>query len=127
MANSPSVSIRIPPETLKRIDRLAQKLYPSRRVGKHPNRSQLILHAIEQFLEEHESSFADTLDDEQPGELEIKKAQDEEFDDTAVAVIQEIQHYPQYIKSPVREYIYWWFDYFSYMKQFTDAWFSAKQ
>lgn len=124
MANSPSVSIRIPPETLKRIDRLAQKLYPSRRVGKHPNRSQLILHAIEQLLEEHESSFTDTLDDEQPDELELQKTEDEELDDTAV--IQEIQKYPKYIKSPIREYIYWWFDYFSYIKQFTDAWFSAK-
>jgi predicted DNA-binding protein len=124
MANSPSVSIRIPPETLKRIDRLAQELYPSRRVGKHPNRSQLILQAIDQFLEEHESSCVNALDDEQPGNLEIQKAQDEEFDDTLV--IQKIQQYPQYIEPPIREYIDWWFDYFSYMKKFTDVWFSAK-
>lgn len=55
MANSPLVSIRIPPETLERIDQIAQKLYPSRRTGKNPNRSQVILDAIEQFLEQKES------------------------------------------------------------------------
>jgi predicted DNA-binding protein len=36
MANSPLVSVRIPPEMLERIDRLAQELYPSRRAGKIP-------------------------------------------------------------------------------------------
>ncbi len=55
MANSPPVSIRIQPETLERIDRLARELYPSRRAGKSPNRSQVILDAIEQFLAQHES------------------------------------------------------------------------
>jgi metal-responsive CopG/Arc/MetJ family transcriptional regulator len=54
MTNSPLVSIRIPPETLDRIDKLAQELYPSRRAGKNPNRSQVILEAIEQFLRQHE-------------------------------------------------------------------------
>jgi predicted DNA-binding protein len=54
MANSPLVSIRIPPETLERIDQLALKLYPARRTGKKPNRSQVILEAIEQFLAQHE-------------------------------------------------------------------------
>jgi metal-responsive CopG/Arc/MetJ family transcriptional regulator len=121
MANSPSVSIRIPPETLKRIDRLAQELYPSRRVGKHPNRSQLILDAIDRFLEEHESSGANTLDDEQLGERQID---DEQFEDEAIT--QAIQQYPQYIEPSIREYIDWWFDYFSYMKKLTDVLFSAK-
>lgn len=54
MANSPLISIRIPPETLARIDELAQKRYPSRRTGKKPNRSQVILDAIEQFLGQYE-------------------------------------------------------------------------
>lgn len=54
MANSPLISIRIPPETLARIDQLAQKRYPSRRTGKKPNRSQVILDAIEQFLDQYE-------------------------------------------------------------------------
>ncbi|OKH25223.1 CopG family transcriptional regulator [Hydrococcus rivularis NIES-593] len=54
MTKSPLVSIRIPPETLERIDLLAQKLYPSRRAGRNPNRSQVILDAIEQFLVQHE-------------------------------------------------------------------------
>lgn len=54
MANSPLISIRIPPETLERIDQLAQKRYPSRRTGKKPNRSQVILDAIEQFLDQYE-------------------------------------------------------------------------
>lgn len=54
MANSPLISIRIPPETLERIDQLAQKRYPARRPGKKPNRSQVILDAIEQFLDQYE-------------------------------------------------------------------------
>jgi len=55
MANSPLVSIRIPPETLDQIDQLAERLYPSRRIGKKPNRSQVILDAIEQFLDQFKS------------------------------------------------------------------------
>lgn len=121
MANSPSVSIRIPPETLKRIDRLAQELYPSPRVGKPPNRSQLILHAIDRFLEEHESSYANTLDSQQ---LDVKQNDDEQFNDELV--IQTIQKYPQYVEPSIREYIDWWFDYFAYMKKLTDVWFSTK-
>ncbi len=62
MANSPLISIRIPPETLARIDQLAQKRYPSRRTGKKPNRSQVILDAIEQFLDQHESQEALVVD-----------------------------------------------------------------
>lgn len=54
MANSPLISLRIPPETLARIDQLAQERYPSRRTGKKPNRSQVILDAIEQFLDQYE-------------------------------------------------------------------------
>ncbi len=54
MANSPLISIRIPPETLARIDQLAQKRYPPRRTGKKANRSQVILDAIEQFLDQYE-------------------------------------------------------------------------
>ncbi|MFM7450597.1 MAG: CopG family ribbon-helix-helix protein [Leptolyngbyaceae cyanobacterium] len=52
MANSPLISLRIPPDTLERIDQLAQKRYPARRSGKKPNRSQVILDAIEQFLDQ---------------------------------------------------------------------------
>ncbi len=54
MANSPLVSLRIPAETLERLDEVAQQFYPSRRAGKNPNRSQVILDAIAQFLEQHE-------------------------------------------------------------------------
>ncbi len=52
MTNSPLISLRIPPDTLERIDQLAQKRYPARRSGKKPNRSQVILDAIEQFLDQ---------------------------------------------------------------------------
>lgn len=62
MANSPLISIRIPPETLARIDQLAQQRYPSRRTGKKPNRSQVILDAIEQFLDQYESQESSTTD-----------------------------------------------------------------
>ncbi len=121
MANSPSVSIRIPPETLKRVDRMAQKLYPSRQAGKPPNRSQLILQAIDHFLAEQESSYADNLEEPQLGDSQINEQQ---LDDQAIT--QTFQQSPQYIEPPIREYINWWFDYFSYMKNFTDAWFSVK-
>ncbi|WP_026732736.1 CopG family ribbon-helix-helix protein [Fischerella sp. PCC 9605] len=147
MANSPQVSIRIPPETLKRIDLLAQKLYPSRRAGKNPNRSQVILDAIAQYLEQHESSYTSTLEiDEQLDDKPINKVLqhypsytstleiDEQLDDKPINKV--LQHYPkdielatQYskdIEPPMREYIDWWFDYFSYMKKLTDIWFGAK-
>lgn len=55
MANSPLVSLRIPVETLERLDLLAEKLYPPRRAGGNANRSQVILDAIEQFLNQYES------------------------------------------------------------------------
>jgi metal-responsive CopG/Arc/MetJ family transcriptional regulator len=122
MANSPSVSIRIPPETLKRIDRMAQKLYPSRQAGKHPNRSQLILQAIEQFLEEQESSCDNNLEKE----LDGAGTAPHEHQTEEQAIIQTFKQSPQYIEPPIREYINWWFDYFSYMKNLTDVWFSAK-
>lgn len=64
MANSPLISIRIPPETLERIDQLAQQRYPSRRTGKKPNRSQVILDAIEQFLDQYELSESTLTDGE---------------------------------------------------------------
>ncbi|NWF59458.1 MAG: CopG family transcriptional regulator [Fischerella sp.] len=122
MANSPQVSIRIPPETLKRIDLLAQKLYPSRRAGKNPNRSQVILDAIAQYLEQHESSYTSTLEiDEQLDEQPIKKVFQQYPKDIELAT----QH-SQDIEPPIREYIDWWFDYFSYMKKLTDIWFGAK-
>ncbi len=70
MAKSPLVSIRIPPEILERIDKLAQKLYPSRRAGRNPNRSQLILDAIDQFLKQQESGNANVPNTEE----QIKKA-----------------------------------------------------
>ena len=65
MANSPLVSLRIPPETLERIDRLAQKLYPSRRTGRNPNRSQVILDAIEQFLAQNGSDNVNNVNVEE--------------------------------------------------------------
>lgn len=58
MASSPLVSMRIPVETLERLDRVAQALYPPRRSGKGPNRSQAILDAIEQFLDQQEAKPA---------------------------------------------------------------------
>ncbi|ARV61057.1 hypothetical protein BZZ01_22720 [Nostocales cyanobacterium HT-58-2] len=123
MANSPLVSIRIPPETLKRVDGLAQKLYPARRVGKNPNRSQVILDAIAQFLEQHESSCTSTLEiDEQLDEQPIK-ALDTQRDNESIN--NEPQQYPNNLEPPIREYIDWWFDYFSYMKKFTNIWFGA--
>jgi metal-responsive CopG/Arc/MetJ family transcriptional regulator len=89
MTNSPLVSIRIPPETLERIDKLAQNLYPSRRAGKNPNRSQVILDAIEQFLTENElqqefGKNSDVIDER------INKA---------------LQRYQKHIEAQIKEYI----------------------
>ncbi|MCX7594451.1 MAG: ribbon-helix-helix domain-containing protein [Fischerella sp.] len=122
MANSPQVSIRIPAETLKRIDILAQKLYPSRRAGKNPNRSQVILDAIAQYLEQHESSCKSTLEiDEQLDNQPINKVFQNYPSNIELPI-----HHSKEIEPPIREYIDWWFDYFSYMKKLTDMWFGAK-
>ncbi|MDM9380377.1 ribbon-helix-helix domain-containing protein [Chlorogloeopsis sp. ULAP01] len=135
MANSPLVSVRIPPEILERIDQLAQELYPSRRAGKNPNRSQVILDAIALFLEQHESSSTSTLDiNEQLDDQQIQKALDEPLDDEPINIALQkyskyMEHptqYPQPIELPTREYIDWWFNYFSYMKKLTDMWFGVK-
>lgn len=87
MANSPLVSIRIPTETLERLDDLAQKLYPSRRRGKNPNRSQVILDAIEQYLAQQES------------ETEVNESSLEE------QVNQILQQYHKHLEQSIKEYI----------------------
>jgi metal-responsive CopG/Arc/MetJ family transcriptional regulator len=65
MANSPLVSLRIPEETLEKLDNLAEKLYPSRKINGKPNRSQVILDAIAHFLEEQESNnhYSDKIEE----------------------------------------------------------------
>ncbi|WP_013322540.1 ribbon-helix-helix domain-containing protein [Gloeothece verrucosa] len=86
MANSPLVSIRIPAETLERLDDLAQKLYPSRRRGKNPNRSQVILDAIEEFLTNHSC--------EESQELPLEDQ-----------VNQILQQYQKHLEQSIKEYI----------------------
>lgn len=135
MANSPLVSVRIPPEMLERIDHLAQELYPSRRAGKNPNRSQVILDAIALFLKQHEASSTNNLSINQKlDEQQIKKAFEEVPASEPVEKL--LPKYPRYIEPPlkysqpieppIREYIDWWFNYFSYMKKLTDMWFGVK-
>jgi hypothetical protein len=141
MANSPLVSVRIPPETLERVDRLAQKLYPPRRAGRQPNRSQVILDAIEQFLTQHESGFARLLNVnpeivDQPIHFLVHQKSEEMANlDTDVQIdaqidmekmSEAIRQNPKRIEPSVREYIDWWFDYFSYLKKLKDVWFDAK-
>ena len=89
MANSPLVSLRVPAETLERIDKLAESLYPSRRTGKNPNRSQVILDAIEQFLAEYESTHSP------PSNLP-------QFDEEITQVLQE---YSKQLEPQIKEYI----------------------
>ena len=50
MANSKVVSIRLPQTLLDALDRLAEVKYPSRQPGHKPNRTQIILDAIETYL-----------------------------------------------------------------------------
>lgn len=50
MAESKVVSIRVPQDLLEAIDQLAAERYPSRRTGSDPNRSQLILDALEAYV-----------------------------------------------------------------------------
>lgn len=133
MPNSPLVSIRIPPETLERIDQLAQKLYPPRRAGKTPNRSQVILDAIHLFLEQHEAScvetpiLAESIEHERVnGSLQIEPV-DEEHRHTEQQLCPEpLPEDSQQSEPPVRDYIDWWFNYFSYMKKFSDTWFKSR-
>ena len=128
MANSPLVSIRIPPETLERIDRLAQKLYPPRRVGKPPNRSQVILDAIHQFLEQHEvpQSEHGQLHEQLYNTLPIEPVAYEQDNNPPQPYPEALPDYPDQTNPPTREYIDWWFNYFSYMKKFSDTWFKSK-
>lgn len=86
MANSPLVSIRIPDETLKRLDNIAQKLHPSRRTGKNPNRSQVILDAIEQFIIQQESELSQQINIEEQ-------------------VNQVLEQYQRYLEQRIQEYI----------------------
>jgi predicted transcriptional regulator len=91
MTKSPLVSIRIPPETLERIDLLAQKLYPSRRAGRNPNRSQVILDAIEQFLVQHEMQL-ESSDERAPDII------DERINMT-------LQRYQRHLERQIKDYI----------------------
>lgn len=93
MANSPLVSIRIPAETLERLDELAQQLYPSRRRGKNPNRSQAILDAIEAFLAHHES------------EVEVEVAHHTLEERVNQQVHQSLQQYQKHLEQSIKEYI----------------------
>jgi metal-responsive CopG/Arc/MetJ family transcriptional regulator len=86
MPNSPLVSVRIPPEILERLDQLAQQLYPPRRPGGNANRSQVILDAIEQFLQQYDS----------PTELEIH------VEDHIEQVLKE---YQKQLEKEIQEYI----------------------
>jgi hypothetical protein len=124
MANSPLVSIRIPPETLARIDQLAQKLYPPRRVGKTPNRSQVILDAINQFLEQHDGLHSDrpSMYDTLP----VESFSHEPDGNQPQAYPESVPGAPAQSEPPSPEYIDWWFNYFSYMKKLSDTWFKAK-
>ena len=86
MANSPLVSIRIPPETLRQLDELAEKLYPSRKRGGKPNRSQVILDAIAQFLNQ-------------------QKLPQKEHIDVEEKVHQVLQQYEKYLEKQIKSYI----------------------
>lgn len=55
MAESKVVSIRIPQDLLDAVDQLAALRYPSRRGGE-PNRSQLILDALETYVANSDDS-----------------------------------------------------------------------
>ncbi len=141
MANSPLVSIRIPPETLERVDQLAQELYPARRAGKKPNRSQVILDAIEYFLQQHESGFVTSLspaliiDEHCDSPLNsplISELVPEEppsghpIDEAIQLYPQFLKQVPQYMKPSMRDYVDWWSDYFSYLNRVSHLWFGVK-
>lgn len=90
MANSPLVSLRIPEETLEKLDNLAEKLYPSRKINGKPNRSQVILDAIAHFIVEQESNnhYSDQIEEKMNQvlieyqkhlEKEVKSYIDEKF------------------------------------------------
>jgi predicted DNA-binding protein len=121
MANSPLVSIRIPPETLERVDMLAQQLYPSRRVGRNPNRSQVILAAIEQFLAQYESDSSDSLDSHSPSldPLHSNLPEPEETLELSIPIQSSMA------ASPIQGYVDWWSDYFSYLGKLTTLWLGA--
>jgi len=50
MAESKVVSIRVPQTLLDTVDKLAETKYPSRNAGEKPNRTQVILDAIEAYI-----------------------------------------------------------------------------
>ncbi len=132
MANSPLVSIRVPPEILSRIDQLAEKLYPPRRAGKMPNRSQVILDAIDLFLKQHETiepePFSITGMDE-PSQDEFTpsglpaKAIDPACQEASLSYPTDyLPIHSSYSEPLIRQYIDWWFDYFSYIRKLSDGW-----
>lgn len=51
MSVSKSISIRVPQELLDQLDAIAAQKYPSRKEGKGPNRSQMILDCIQVGLD----------------------------------------------------------------------------
>lgn len=133
MANSPLVSVRIPPETLERIDQLAQKLYPPRRVGKAPNRSQVILDAIHLFLEQHETDCVSPIESEpeikrepEQGETIPESIDEELIKNVPLEYPEYLPIYSKYSEPSVRRYIDWWLDYFTYIKKVSDNWLDPK-
>lgn len=133
MANSPLVSVRIPPEMLERLDQLAQKLYPPRRAGKAPNRSQVILDAINLFLEQHETDLVSAIEPAQEIKSELAQGEaitesiDEEFiKNVPLEYPEYLSIYSKYSDPSVRRYIDWWLDYFTYLKKISDNWLDPK-
>lgn len=71
MAESRVISLRVPQNLLNCIDKLAADRYPSRRPDQEPNRSQLILDALENYaysvnnvsdiIEDHIKVFVDSV------------------------------------------------------------------
>jgi predicted transcriptional regulator len=120
MANSPLVSIRIPPETLARLDQLAQELYPARRAGRNPNRSQVILDAIDQFLKQHEAETA--IDSREPESITPVPHPELLADEIISPEAFDLQQ-SNLMKPSMREYIDWWSNYLSYLKKVTNLWF----
>lgn len=77
MANSPLVSIRIPPEILSQLDELAEQLYPPRKAKGKANRSQIILDAIAYFLEQKKPLNEEELELEEKIKQILEKYQDD--------------------------------------------------
>jgi metal-responsive CopG/Arc/MetJ family transcriptional regulator len=73
MLDSRVVSVRVHQELLSIIDRLAAIKYPSRR-GKEPSRSQLILDAIEHYIEHFDSTASNSSTEETEALIDAKLA-----------------------------------------------------